>query len=56
MRIGIIGTGRLGICMALCLDAVGFDVTCYDITPTEKKNETNLFIFIHSKTMFQIIC
>jgi len=26
------------------------------ITPTEKKNETNLFIFIHSKTMFQIIC
>jgi hypothetical protein len=28
----------------------------YFITPTEKKNETNLFIFIHSKTMFQIIC
>ena len=26
------------------------------ITPTETKNETNLFIFIHSKTMFQIIC
>ena len=26
------------------------------ITPTEKNNETNLFIFIHSKTMFQIIC
>jgi hypothetical protein len=25
-------------------------------TPTETKNETNLFIFIHSKTMFQIIC
>jgi nucleotide sugar dehydrogenase len=34
MRIGIIGTGRLGICMALCLDAVGFDVTCYDINKT----------------------
>jgi len=31
MRIGIIGTGRLGICMALCLDEAGFDVTCYDI-------------------------
>jgi|LakMenE18May11ns_1017448.scaffolds.fasta_scaffold9725812_1 uncharacterized protein YbaR (Trm112 family) len=26
------------------------------INNTEKKNETNLFIFIHSKTMFQIIC
>lgn len=31
MRIGIIGTGRLGLCMALCLDTAGFDVTCYDI-------------------------
>lgn len=31
MRIGIIGTGRLGLCMSLCLDAYGFDVTCYDI-------------------------
>ncbi len=26
------------------------------VTPTEKKNETNLFIFIHSKTMLQVIC
>jgi nucleotide sugar dehydrogenase len=47
MRIGIIGTGRLGICMALCLDSVGFDVTCYDINQTlmndikNKKLETN---------------
>lgn len=31
MQIGIIGTGRLGICMALCLDNAGFDVSCYDI-------------------------
>jgi hypothetical protein len=24
----------------------------FDVTPTEKKNETNLFIFIYLKTMF----
>lgn len=29
--IGIVGTGRLGICMALCLDQKGIDVLCYDI-------------------------
>jgi hypothetical protein len=41
------------------LDIAYSDIINYTakvITPTEKKNETNLFIFIHSKTMFQIIC
>jgi hypothetical protein len=32
------------------------DVKNVIFTPTEKKNETNLFIFIHSKTMLQVIC
>lgn len=31
MKIGIIGTGKLGLCKALCLDAEGYDVYCYDI-------------------------
>jgi nucleotide sugar dehydrogenase len=31
MKIGIVGSGRLGICMALCLDNAGYDVYCYDI-------------------------
>ena len=30
MKIGIIGTGRLGICKALCLYNAGYDVYCYD--------------------------
>jgi nucleotide sugar dehydrogenase len=47
MKIGIIGTGKLGLCMALCLDQVGFDVYCYDINETlsnsikNKSLETN---------------
>jgi len=30
-KIGIVGTGRLGLCLALNLEAAGFSVICYDI-------------------------
>lgn len=30
MNIGIVGVGKLGICMALCLDTCGYNVYCYD--------------------------
>jgi UDPglucose 6-dehydrogenase len=29
-NIGIVGTGRLGLCLALCLDEAGYAVYCYD--------------------------
>lgn len=41
MNIGIIGTGRLGICMALCLDNAGFNVICYDINENILENIKN---------------
>jgi nucleotide sugar dehydrogenase len=41
MKIGIIGTGRLGICMALCLDNVGYEVYCYDINKVLLNNIKN---------------
>ena len=31
MKIGIAGTGRLGLSLALCLDEAGHTVSCYDI-------------------------
>lgn len=31
MKIGIAGTGRLGLCLALNLESSGFNVLCYDI-------------------------
>jgi len=43
MKIGIIGTGKLGICMALCLDNAGYEVYCYDINQqliNDIKNKT----------------
>lgn len=30
-KIGIVGTGKLGLCMALCLEKAGYDLYCYDI-------------------------
>jgi phosphoglycerate dehydrogenase-like enzyme len=51
-NLGIIGVGKLGICYAIILAKAGYNVYIYDITPTEKKNETILFIFIYLKTMF----
>ena len=41
IQIGIIGTGRLGICQALCLDSVGYDVYCYDINKELMHNIKN---------------
>jgi UDPglucose 6-dehydrogenase len=41
MKIGIVGTGRLGICMGLCLDNVGYEVYCYDINKALLNNIKN---------------
>jgi hypothetical protein len=32
--VGILGTGRLGICTALTLENVGYNVHCYDVNPS----------------------
>lgn len=43
MKIGIVGTGKLGLCMALCLDNSKFEVYCYDINKqllNDIKNKT----------------
>jgi len=31
MNIAIVGTGKIGLCMALCLDQNDYNVSCYDI-------------------------
>jgi nucleotide sugar dehydrogenase len=41
MHIGVVGTGRLGLCQALCLDAAGFDVICYDTNKVLLENIKN---------------
>lgn len=41
MYIGIIGSGKLGICKALCLDNAGYDVICYDINKSILENIKN---------------
>ena len=47
MKIGLIGAGRLGICLALLIESVGYDVLVSDIRDSyvfklnEKRIDTN---------------
>ena len=36
-KVGVIGIGRLGICMALCFERAGYEVYCFDINKTVMK-------------------
>ena len=45
MKIGLIGAGRLGICLALLMENAGYDVLVSDIREDYVKNLNNKIIF-----------
>lgn len=53
-NIGIVGTGKLGLCMALCLEKAGFNLYCYDINKeylSSIKNKT----FVSNENYVQVL-
>ena len=46
MKIGLIGAGRLGLCLALLIEDTGYDVLASDIRPDYVKdlNEKNIMV------------
>ena len=55
MKIGIAGTGRLGLSLALCLDEVGHTVSCYDINTDYLKNINDKTFYTYEPSVVDML-